>query len=175
MKRKHLFASALLLGATAGCLAAQSAPAETSADIGGKKISIKYSAPSVRGRQIFGAGGVVSKDGTYPVWRAGANNATALHTDADLMIGNLKVPKGDYTIYVLVDPQPWKLIISKEKGQWGTEYHPAQDLGRVNMNMSKPAKPVETYKMTLASTGGDKGKLTLEWENVIASVDFTAK
>ena len=108
-------------------------------------------------RQIFGAGGVVSKDGTYPVWRAGANNATALHTDADLMIGDVKVPKGDYTIYVAVDPLPWKLIISKETGQWGTEYHPDKDLGRVTMKMSKPAKPVETYKMTLASAGGDKG------------------
>jgi hypothetical protein len=41
--------------------------------------------------------------------------------------------------------------------------------------MSKPAKPIETYKMTLSSTGGGKGKLTLEWENVVASVDFTAR
>jgi hypothetical protein len=43
------------------------------------------------------------------------------------------------------------------------------------MTMSKPAKPVETYKMTLADAGGNKGKLTLEWENVVASVDFTAQ
>ena len=35
---------------------AQSPPAETSTTINGKKISIKYSAPSVRGRKIFGAG-----------------------------------------------------------------------------------------------------------------------
>jgi hypothetical protein len=34
---------------------------------------------------------------------------------------------------------------------------------------------VETYKMTLASSGGNKGSLTLEWENKKASVDFTAK
>jgi hypothetical protein len=35
----------------------------------------EYGAPSVRGRQIFGDGGLVSKDWTYPVWRAGANAA----------------------------------------------------------------------------------------------------
>jgi hypothetical protein len=29
--------------------------------------------------------------------------------------------------------------------------------------------------MTLASAGGNKGTLTLEWENVVAAVDFTAK
>jgi hypothetical protein len=175
MNLKQMIPSALLLTATAGFLIAQSPGADTSVDIGGKKISIKYSAPSMRGRKIFGAGGVVSNDGTYPVWRAGANAATALHTDADLTIGNLKVPKGDYTIYVQVEPMPWQLIINKQTGQGGTEYNKDQDLGRVPMQMSKPAKPIETYKMTLASAGGGKGKLTLEWENVVASVDFTAK
>ena len=54
------------------------------ATIAGKPITIKYGAPSVRGRQIFGDGGLVSKDWAYPVWRAGANSATAFHTDAAL-------------------------------------------------------------------------------------------
>jgi hypothetical protein len=175
MKLQHVLTSAMMLASTAAFLAAQSPPAETSVTIGGKKITINYSAPSMRGRQIFGAGGVVSNDATYPVWRAGANAATALHTDAELTIGDLKVPKGDYTIYVAVDPQPWKLIINKQTGQGGTVYNQGQDLGRVPMKMSKPAKPVETYKMTLSSSGGNKGTLTLEWENVVASVDFTTK
>jgi hypothetical protein len=109
------------------------------------------------------------------VWRAGANSATALHTDADLMIGDLAVPKGDYTLFVATDSNPWKLIVSKETGEWGLSYHADKDLGRVAMKVSKPPAPIETYKMTLASTGGNKGKLTLEWENVVASVDFTAK
>jgi hypothetical protein len=40
--------------------------------------------------------------------------------------------------------------------------------------MSKPAGLVETYKMTLAGSG-TKGTLTLEWENVSASVNIAAK
>src|SRR5579859_3763427 len=94
----------------AGLGLAQSPSAETSVKIGGKTISIQYSAPSMRGRKIFGAGGVISNDSTYPVWRAGANAATALHTDADLTIGNLKVPKGDYTLFVDTGATPWQLI-----------------------------------------------------------------
>lgn len=43
------------------------------------------------------------------------------------------------------------------------------------MTMSKPAQPIETYKMTLTNTGANSGKLQLEWENVIASVPFTVK
>ena len=152
-----------------------SPPAETSVSIAGKALSIKYSAPYVRGRQIFGDGGQVSKDGTYPVWRAGANAATAFHTEADLTIKGLAVPKGDYTIYALVNVTPWQLIINKQVGQWGLTYDQKQDLGRVPMDMSKPPALIETYKMTLSATGANAGKLQLEWDNFIASVPFTVK
>lgn len=155
---------------------AQSPSAHTSVAIGGKTLSINYSAPSVRRRKIFGPGGLLSQDPTYPVWRAGANSATAFHTDADLDIGGLRVPKGDYTLYALVaDPDNWQLIVSKETGQWGLTYNPKMDLGRVKMMMSKPPAPIETYKMTLSSTGPNTAKLQLEWENHIASVPITVK
>ena len=150
-----------------------SPPASTSVTINGKTIAIKYSAPSMRGRKIFNGAGALQPDNT--IWRAGANEATALHTDADLDIGGLAVPKGDYTLFVWLDPQQWKLVINKQTGQFGTEYSQAQDLGRVPMTMSKPPAPIETYKMTLSSVGGNKGKLQLEWENVIASVPITVK
>jgi hypothetical protein len=169
----------VILIAAASLLWAQQQPlspaAQTSVTIGGKVLTIKYSAPSVRNRQIFGEGGLISKDKTYPVWRAGANSATSFHTDADLVIKGLAVPKGDYTLYVLINTNPWQLIINKQTGQWGLTYNKDQDLGRVPMDMSKPPALIETYKMTLSSAGADTGKLQLEWENYIASVPFTVK
>lgn len=153
-----------------GKKAPASPSAETSVAVNGKTISIKYSAPSMRGRDIFGKGGVVSKDPTYPVWRAGANSATALHTDADLDIKGLAVPKGDYTLFVFLNDGKWQLIVNKQTAQWGLTYNQAQDLGRVAMDMSKPPAPIETYKMTLSA-----GKLQLEWADVVASVPFTVK
>jgi hypothetical protein len=181
--KRSVALSALIVVVAAGLLAAQPAtqkpplspPATTSVTIAGKTITIKYAAPSVRGRQIFGEGGVVSKDKTYPVWRAGANSATALHTDADLDIKGLAVPKGDYTIFALVNVTPWQLIINKQTGQWGLAYNQDQDLGRVPMDMSKPPAAIETYKMTLSSTGPDSGRLQLEFENVVALVPFMVK
>lgn len=152
-----------------------SPPAETSATIAGKVIGIKYSAPSVRQRQMFGAGGVISKDRTYPVWRLGANAATALHTEADLVIKGLSVPKGDYTLYALVDQDPWQLIISKQTGQWGMSYSQDQDLGRVPMEMGKPGAPVETLKITLSGTGSSTGSLKVEFENFVATVPFSVQ
>lgn len=173
---KDLRFSAICLAAFASFAAAQSPPAQTAVTIAGKKLSIMYSAPSVRGRKIFGPGGVISRDSTYPVWRAGADSATSFHTDADLDIGGLSVPKGDYTIFVLVsDPEHWQLIISKELGEWGLDYHQNKDLGRVKMNMSKPPARIETYKMTLSSTGAKTGTLELRWDSYIASVPITVK
>jgi hypothetical protein len=151
-------------------MAQQSPPAQTSVAIAGKNIRIDYSAPSMRGRKIFG--------GLEPygrVWRAGANSATALHTDANLDIGGLAVPKGDYTLFVFLDPNQWQLVVSKATGEWGLDYDQSRDLGRVKMEMSKPPKPIETYKMTLSSTGANKGKLRLEWENTVAEVPITVK
>jgi len=152
-----------------------SPPAEASVTIAGKAITIKYGAPSVRGRQIFGDGGIISKDKTYPVWRAGANAATALHTDATLQIKGLTVPAGDYTLFVLPQGDPWQLIVNKQTGQWGLTYDQAQDLGRVPMDMSKPPALIETLKFTLTGTGASSGKLQLEWEQFVASVPFTVK
>ena len=162
---------AVLLGA--GLLFAQgytSPAATTSVAIDGKTVRIDYHAPSMHGRKIFG--------GLVPygkVWRAGANEATALHTDAELDLSGLKIPKGDYTLFVYLDPKQWKLVVNKQTGQWGLSYSGAQDLGRVAMNMSTPPAPVETWKITLSQAGPHAGKLRMEWENTVAEVPFTVR
>jgi hypothetical protein len=167
---------AIALVATPFLMTAQSPPAQANVSVGGKKITIQYSAPSVRGRKIFGDGGVLSQDPTYPVWRAGANSATAFHTDGDLDIGGLAVPKGNYTLYASVkNPEAWELILSKETGQWGLSYNPSMDLGRVKMTMSKPAATVEVLKYTLTDKGGNKAELRVEWEHHVATVPITVK
>jgi hypothetical protein len=165
----------MALAGLASLVFAQSPGAEASATIAGKPITIKYSSPLVRGRQIFGDGGVVSKDSTYPVWRAGANAATTLQTGVNLDIAGLNVPAGVYTLYILVkDPENWKLIVNKQTGQNGDSYDASMDLGRVDMKMEKPQVPIEKLKYTI-SASGNTGKLQLEWENHIASVTIRAK
>ena len=150
-----------------------SQPATESATIAGKAITITYNSPGVKGRagHIFSKDGLIGKDPTYPIWRAGANAATKLHTEGDLKIGGLTVPKGDYTLYVdLSDPDHWALVVSKQTGQWGTVYDKSQDLGKVMMTMAKPAETIENLKYSIRGTGGPAANLTLAWENHIATV-----
>jgi hypothetical protein len=174
---KIVLMCATLFVAGAGTASAQaSPPAAASVTISGKTVSVKYSAPSVRGRKIFGDGGLLSRDPTYPAWRGGANAATAFHTDANLDVAGLAVPKGNYTLYIWVkDPEAWQLIISKQTGQWGDTYNASQDLGRVRMTMSKPPAAVETMKYVLTDKGGGKAELRLEWERHVAAVALTVK
>ena len=158
---------------------AQSPPMETAVTINGKQLWIVYHAPSVRGRKIFGGANALQPDDT--TWRLGADYATVLHTDAALDLNGLAVPAGDYSLYIALDKGKWQLIVNKQTGQWGinmdgsTTDNPAQDLGRVPLTMSKPSAPVEQLKITLSSTGGNKGKLDIAWENVGASAAFTVK
>jgi hypothetical protein len=182
---RHLLACTGLLAAAAALFAQTDAPkapplspsATATATIGGKTITIAYSSPGVKGRagHLFTKDGRIGKDPTYPVWRAGANSATTLHTDGALQIGSLAVPAGDYTLYVDIgDPDNWIFVVSKQTGQWGTVYDKSKDLGRVPMTMSAPPSLVENLKYTLTDNGGGTGSLTLTWENKSASVSISA-
>ena len=113
--------------------------ADTSVMLRGHAITIEYNAPSARGRQV--EGGLVPYGS---VWRLGADSATTLTTDTDVTIGDLKVPKGVHTLYILASEGGWKLIVNKQTGQWGTEYSEGQDLGRVSMKTTKLSSPARS-------------------------------
>lgn len=137
-----------------------SPPQEAKYSAGAKNITINYSAPSKRGRQIMG--------GLVPygqVWRTGANAATTLTTDTNIMLGSLMVPAGKYTLYTIPGEKEWTLIVNKQTGQWGTNYDEKQDLGRVKMKVAPVKSPVEQFLI-----GIDNKALTLTWENTQASV-----
>jgi hypothetical protein len=168
-----LLAVTPLIAQTAPKKAPASPPADASATIGGKTVSVHYNSPAVKGREgkIFTKDGLISHDPHYPVWRAGANPATLFKTDGDLMIGELMVPAGTYTLFVdISDPDNWTLIVNKQTGQWGLAYDGSQDLGKTKMTMSKPAAMVENLVYTITDGGGGNGTLTLAWEDHSASV-----
>jgi hypothetical protein len=163
---KSAFICGVVILSLATLAVGQQALQETSVKMSGKVISLKYSAASMAGRKIFG--GVVPYN---QVWRAGAGTA-AFHTEADLEIQGLAVPKGDYTVFVRPGPLEWELIISKQTGPQAATYNPKMDLGRVPMDMKKAGAPIENLKITLAAVGSVAGKLEMGWETTIASVPF---
>src|SRR6202453_62909 len=62
----------------------------------GKTVVVDYSSPRTKGRKIYG--------GLVPygqVWRAGANEATTIAIDTDVMIGGKAPPAGTSTIFTI--------------------------------------------------------------------------
>lgn len=147
-----------------------SPPATADVTLKGKKISIDYSRPSLKGRKV---GQELAPYGK--VWRTGANEATTLTTEVDLNIGGTKVPAGKYTIYSLPSDGTWKLIISKQTGQWGTEYHEEQDLARIDMKKSALPQSVEQFTISFDKKNESTAELNLDWENTRVSVIVKAE
>jgi hypothetical protein len=143
----------------------KSPPQQVQYTTNGKKITIDYSAPSKRGRAIFGTDTLVPYG---QVWRTGANGATTLTTDADLMIGSLHVPAGKYTLFTIPGEKEWTLIVNKQTGQWGTKYDEKQDLGRVKMKVAAPLKtPVELFAVGIDKTLSFTWDTTKAWIPVV--------
>src|SRR5438105_4681912 len=123
----------------------------------GKKITVDYSRPYMKGRKIMG--------GLVPygqVWRTGANEATTFVTDADLSVEGVTIPQGSYTLYTLPSAGTWKLIINKQTGQWGTIYNEKQDLARVDLKKETIETPVEQFTISFTPSGSTCA-MKLEW------------
>lgn len=146
-----------------------SPPDSTTTTIGGATVSVRYSKPFIRGRKIWGA--VVPMDS---IWRTGANAATLLTTDANLMIGTSVIPKGAYTIYSLPTERSYDLIISK-KPAGNAEYDITQDLVRVPMTREKSSKTIDPFTIWFEKGKNDTSRLMLGWADRIYAVEVRKK
>ena len=148
-----------------------SPPATATATLAGQTVTIKYNTPSLRGRHLGGPEIVP----WGKVWRTGANPATTLITPVPLHIGTLTVPAGTYTIYTLPTATAWMLIVNKQTGQWGTEYHQEQDLGRTEMHAHKLPSPQEVMSISFENVKKDSAELHVRWETTDEWVKVEAK
>jgi hypothetical protein len=155
--------------ARGGGIGQMSPPDTARATIAGASISVAYSRPAKRGRVIFG--NVVPWN---QVWRTGANAATQLTTDRDLVFGSTVVPAGKYTLWTLPTPAGARLIINSETGQWGTDYHSDKDFAKVDLTTRQLSQPVEQFVIEVVPRGSG-GVLRFAWDDREFSVPFTVK
>jgi hypothetical protein len=134
-------------------------------------IFVNYGRPAVRERTVWG-GTLIPFDS---VWRTGANEATHLATSKAMSIGDLSVPAGLYTLWIQHTRTGTFLIVNKQVGQWGTEYTPSEDLGRVKMDLAKTPEHVEDFTITVRAMGGNRGAIDFAWGDQVATAAFTTR
>ena len=147
-------------------------PHETvNATIGDAKITIVYGRPYTKDpktgekRKIWG--------GLVPygkVWRLGADEATLLTTDKEIMIGGTAVPAGTYSLFLQPEEAAAKLIVNKQTGQWGTKYDQSQDLVRIDLKKQTLTTPVDQFTIAV-----EDNALKMSWDNMEYSAPIVAK
>jgi hypothetical protein len=146
----------------------QSPKTTASGKIGDATVTITYGSPSVNGRKIWGNIVPLGK-----VWRAGANEATIIETDKDLLIQGKKLAAGKYSIYALPDENEWQIFINSQIGQWGIERSgestrkPESDVIVVKVKPSISSTLQESLVYTITNNG-----FALKWEYVEVPVSF---
>ena len=137
----------------------QTSPRDTArGTIGSATFSVDYGRPMARGRVLLG--NVIEYD---RVWRTGANAATQFTTSAPITLAGLAVPAGTYSLWTAPHAHGVELIVNRETGQWGTDYHRAQDLGKAPMQADSNKVPVEKFTISIEPKDARHGSLALAW------------
>ncbi|HUC84888.1 MAG TPA: DUF2911 domain-containing protein, partial [Candidatus Acidoferrales bacterium] len=148
--------------------------------ISGCRVTVTYGRPytkdphSGEARKIWG--------GLVPygkVWRLGADEATTLITQKPIAFGDVTVPAGAYTLWMLpAEDGSAKLIINKQIGQWGTgpgSYDEQQDLARIDLK-KEPLSPVnDQLAIAVSRNAGGGGLLKIMWDDTQYSAPFTVQ
>ena len=143
----------------------KSPPATATATIGEATITIKYSQPSMRGRDIFG--GLVPYE---KIWRTGANEATTIETDKEIGVNGKVLPAGKYALFTIPGEKEWTIIFNSQTEQWGAyNYDETKDVLRVK---AKSSSHEETEKMTFSID--EKGMIHLDWAETRVTLQIKA-
>jgi hypothetical protein len=135
----------------------------------GKWIVVDYGRPILRGRKnIFGAGADYGRNvnAGAPVWRAGANVTTRLHTEVPLVVAGKTLPAGDYSLFVDLKP-------NNKTETWGAyNYDPKFDVMRVPMKVATATPSMDQFTIDFENMTDAGGTLAMRWEATVATVDF---
>lgn len=138
---------------------------EMTGTVGGSSVKVNYGSPSVKGRAIWG-----SLEPYDKVWRAGANEATRVTFDKDVMVEGKALAAGTYSYFVIPSDGAWTVIFNKQPEQWGAfNYVEDQDALRVE---TEPVMLDESQDALHYYIDGDD--LVMRWEKVALPVTVTS-
>jgi len=137
--------------------------------VGLTEVSVEYSRPSTKGRNIFGSLVPFGK-----LWRTGANTNTIVTFQTEVIIGGKTLPKGEYAIYTIPKPDLWEIYFYTDTNNWGLP----EKWNEEKIALSTSAQPislnnnVETFTIGINNLDNDFGHLDLSWEKTLVSIKF---
>ena len=141
--------------------------ASVSQTLGITNIQVDYFRPGVKGRVIWGD--LVPYN---EIWRTGANRATLISFDTDVMVEGKKLEKGKYSFFTIPTSNEWTIIFNKNADLWGTSgYKKEEDALRIQV---KPTAAEFTERMMFYFTNltENSASLVLQWEKLQVPVSI---
>ena len=139
--------------------------------VGLTDITIVYSRPGVKARNIFGTVVPFGKR-----WRTGANATTSIKFSDDVVIEGKKVAAGEYGLYTIPNKTEWLVVLNKslKQGADVDGFKDDQDVARFTIKPYKVASKVETFTISFTDLTPGTGNVAMEWENTGAKFKVTA-
>ena len=175
MHRLPLRASLLILALplASGAQIRASEVGSVSQTIDGTKLTLVYSRPSVRGREVFGNPKMVQWD---EVWTPGANWATTLDVSRDVQLGGRPVKRGTYSVWLIVHRDaPWTLLLDPQARRFHVQ-RPDSTAGQVRIAVRPDSAPfTEVLTWSFPQVRANGGLLQMEWARTRIAVDITVE
>ena len=136
--------------------------------VGDAHIHIEYSAPSVRGRIIYG--GLLAYG---EVWQSGAHNATWIETNKDIILNENLLKAGKYGFFTIPNKDKWTIIFNENWNQHGKDdYNESEDVLRFDVTPKISEKITEQLIYHVERINDQEGTISLSWEKVLVKFSF---
>ena len=131
-------------------------------------IHIDYSAPSVKGRIIYG--GLLAYG---EIWQSGAHNATWIETNKDIIVNKNLLKAGKYGFFTIPNKDKWTIIFNKNWNQHGKDdYNENDDVLRIDVTPEISEEITEQLIYQVEKLNDKEGIISLSWEKVSVSFPF---
>ena len=172
MKKLALFTFALTLmfSANAQIETPQPSPfSKIEQKVGLTDVTLEYSRPSMRGREVFGDLVPFGK-----MWRTGANKNTMITFSDDVTIDGQSLKAGSYAIFVTPSEKSWDIVFYSDTQNWGTpgEWDSAKVAAKTTVEIAIMPTKVETFTIVLGNLTNSSAELGLIWETTYAGITF---
>ncbi|SFU66268.1 Protein of unknown function [Pustulibacterium marinum] len=137
--------------------------------VGLTDITVTYSRPSMKGREIFGDLVPFEK-----IWRTGANENTVITFSDDVMIAGNKLTKGSYAIYTKPRQKNWDVIFYTDTNNWGApkELDESKIAAVYVAETMRVPFDVETFTIDFNNLTNNSGSLEFLWASTYVAVPF---
>ncbi len=164
------FAALFSLGISAQIQTPQPSPfSKVEQKVGLTDLSIEYSRPGMRDREIFGKLVPFGE-----LWRTGANANTKISFSDDVKIEGRDLKKGTYALYTIPNKDSWEILFYSDSNNWGTpeKWDDAKVALKATATVQQMPMPMESFTILIDELKNNSATLNIIWENTLVSLPF---